>query len=384
MNIIKKTFIFMLSATICLGLTGCTNKVDKLMSEGNYKEAYDIMKDDPKKYSDVYDECRYNLAAEYFDKKEYAKAYECLKDNKFKDASELMDKVKPLYMNKKILKDVKKGYEYIVDNVKNGWKGKSYLDIDGTEIEAKDYYYAMGDLISSVIKKIDSNEYTIDDNKDEIENIVGYIPDDIQTLRLNLNALQKYFTTNRNEYALNSTTFLFINEDKDYVQTFIDSNDCGHFQFIKLYEMVENEKISSLALSCILGLYKSYGADVQFNDYIDVNWNKATRGYDYCAPNSQWNRILAWENNVKIECEQYLDGADGLVKYYVDNSNGYNFKFISFYTIIYDGNDNHIATEYSRKENVTEDPIEMEFRIKNVDFNTEYKWVTYTCGILNQ
>ena len=73
-----------------------------------------------------------------------------------------------------------------------------------------------------------------------------------------------------------------------------------------------------------------------------------------------------------------------MVKCYVDNSNGYNFKFISFYTIIYDGNDNHIATEYSRKENVTEDPIEMEFRIKNVDFNTEYKWVTYTCGILNQ
>lgn len=117
--------------------------------------------------------------------------------------------------------------------------------------------------------------------------------------------------------------------------------------------------------------------------HIDVIWNYSTRGYDFCAPNNQWERPLNWENNLQIDWEQYLDGTDGVSVGYIQNPNNLNFKLISIYTIIYDQDDNYISTEYSRKENVIGESIEMEFRIENVQFDKDYKWVTYTFGILN-
>lgn len=379
----KKCFCFMLSMLICFGLTGCSNKVDQLMSEKNYKAAYNIMKDNPDKYSDIYDECRYNLAKQYYKSKKYAQSYKLLKNNDYKKSSKLLKEVKPLYMNQKYLNEVNKTYDNIINKVNSSWKGKIYLNIDGTEIDSKDFYYAMGSLIESIIQKIDNNEYDIEENKSEVKNIVGYLPEDVQTLRSDLSKLQKYFITDKSEYALGKTSNLFRDINKNYVQTYVDSNENGHFLFNNLYNMIDAEKISPLAFSCILALYKAYGAEITIDNYIDVSWNKSTKGYDFCAPNNQWGKILNWENNLQIDWEQYLDGTDGVAKAYIHNPNGLNFKFISIYTIIYDGNDNYISTDYSRKENLIGDTIEMEFRIKNVQFDTDYKWVTYTLGMLN-
>lgn len=383
MNNIKKALCLLLSTTLCFGLSGCSNKVEQLMSEKNYKEAYEIMKSNPSKYSDTFDECRYNIAKQYYKNKNYVKAYKYLKNNTYKKATKLTKKVKPLYMNQTYVKNVNDTYNNIIDNVNDSWEGKTYLDIDGTEIESKEYYYSMARLIDSIIQKIDNNEYDLKKNKSEVKNIVGYLPDNTQTLRTDLQKLQKYFTSDPNKYALNSTSFLFRDSSKNYIQTYIDSNNNGHFLFNDLYTMFKNEKISPLAFSCILALYKSYGAEIKIDDYVDVVWNYSTRGYDFCAPNNQWERLLNWENNLQIDWEQYLDGTDGVAVGYIQNPNNLNFKLISIYTIIYDQDDNYISTEYSRKENEIGDSIEMEFRIENVQFDKDYKWVTYTFGILN-
>lgn len=112
MKLRRKILVSMFSIAL---LAGCTAKdeVSPLMEEGKYKEAYEVIEEEPnnKEYQSKKDEVAFHLAQSAADKEDYDSALKFLQDNVFEGAKELKAEVEKKKVDADFLKDMAKALD---------------------------------------------------------------------------------------------------------------------------------------------------------------------------------------------------------------------------------------------------------------------------------
>lgn len=139
--------------------SGCSNvnKVEKLIEEENYSEAYEEIQNDPEKYAEFRDEVTYNLAKASADEGDYAQALEYLDNNSLDEAKVLKDEVTLKKNDEDFLADMAKA-----------------LDARYAALDEQEKYFSKDSHIIPIKAELDIIEsyYDKDFYDDELEELV--------------------------------------------------------------------------------------------------------------------------------------------------------------------------------------------------------------------
>lgn len=122
----KKYLNYLLCLLMVFFMTGCSNKVEKLMKDENYSEALSVIKENDGKYDEYEDECRYLLAKKNIENTDYEKAYSLLQDNDFNGAKELQEDIQDDYNKQVSANDFIDRYENLVSKAQSRAGGANF------------------------------------------------------------------------------------------------------------------------------------------------------------------------------------------------------------------------------------------------------------------
>lgn len=122
----KKSLKYLLCMLVLFFMTGCSNKVEKLMKDENYLEALNVIKESNGKYDEYKDECRYLLAKQNIEDNDYDNAYSLLQDNNFKGAKELQEDIEDEYNKQVSANNFIDRYENLVSEAQSRAGGTNF------------------------------------------------------------------------------------------------------------------------------------------------------------------------------------------------------------------------------------------------------------------
>lgn len=339
-------FAFVLSI-----ITGCTNKVEELINDGDYYQAKELILEDEEKYKDYKNEVFYHLGTEYYDNESYKEAYDHLSQIDYKDSKDKAQKAQEYYNTQESVEKVMDEYNDILD------------EMDSKSRNGYWYYMNLGYKLD-VLKKSAKNN-SLEDCESLFETIFGYKPESIKEVNDNVANLQKYIIWDENEYFIYHVNELI---GSNYTTGERDSNS-GSITISKVDKFLEDKKISHRTLACMLVVFNDYGCTVESNkNTIVIKCEKATRGYDFCITSDDSNSSFPNKNTVSLETT-----SDSHVKITINNTTK-KLKFFSLYIYFTDSNGNKITSDYKRIENTTKKKISYttEDKISSYSFNYSY------------
>lgn len=359
----KKYIILVLTVVLMLSLCGCSNKVDRLIEQEQYEEALLIMEKKPDKYKDLYDEIRYNVALNSFNNNELEKAIDLLTDNNYDNAQTLLNDVQNLKSAIKIEEIYNEMKKEIEEYNPDKWNPNfDYMD-------SADFYFKIKEMLD------ETNDIIVRDNKldNAIKNFVeifGYEPTTIEEAENALTNLSDEL--NFDEY--HSSEFFYYHV-LDYVMTTLtresefvrfDLTETSGFMIIeKPYSFLKSEEISEKVFAYLLGTCENMGASISRdlekiiitfkNTQSDSYWS---RGYYYCAPNSQYSKISKFNDNVKYTIEEIgLDEVGVWTENIITNEEKYNIEYISMNAILIAEDGKHVGATSILLEDINEEEI---------------------------
>lgn len=358
-KLMKKISLCILAVLIISVIGGCSkNEVKELMEAKNYDDAYILIQKDKEKYSVYSDECRFYIALSAYKDNDFKKAYEFLESNEFSKSENLINEVKPLYDNIIAIDKIRDNYNQMLYEVKKSQSNSSL------QKEVSWFYMDLGHRLNNINDELYRTD-SVDSQKEALEQIFGFTPKSIEEAKALISSLQEVVVSDKDYYHLPSVTEFISDNNKD-ISLNIDDN-FGYMIINNVNSFLLERKISEETFANMMGILHDYGAEISFDDKIVIKWHKQTRGYDYCAPLEQQEKLQTWMDNSvsngRIEVISVENGI-GYMNSVIDNPESLNFKFISIYSEFRDERGKITDTYYIRVENVTGNviriPVEME------------------------
>lgn len=394
-----KKIISVLLLLSIVALSGCSSNVNGLIERGQYEEALAIIEKEPDKYADLYDEVRYRVAEKAFENNEFEKVISLVEDNQYEGAPALLAETKYNlastalqnneyelaigYLENNNHKDaptllthtyeLKAAYEIetfynemlaeIEDHNPDKWN-PNFDYMDGT-----DFYLRISDLLN------ETNDIIIRDNKvdnaaEMFKDIFGYEPttttqakDAIQQLSSDM-GFEKFYDSPFCYYQGLYYVMDTLTKHSDYVR-FEMTSTSGFMVIEQPYQFLQEKGISTKTFAYLLGTCKDMGAEIERDaERIIVTFENVqsdsyySRGYFYCAPNSQHDRLSDFFNKLGFSIDQWgLDEIGVWMDITVANPGKHDLKYLSIDAVLINVNGEHLETASVLLKNVSDTEI---------------------------
>lgn len=395
----KKVMCVALILSTVLCFSGCTANVNTLIKEGKYEEALAIIEENPDQYSDVYDEVRYRVAEIALENNEFEKVVSLLDDNLHNGAPVLLNEAK---YNLAYIAFQNNDYELAVRYLENNtyeqatallasvYELKTAYEIEAfynemlSEIEeynpnkwnpnfdymdGTDFYLRISDMLNETYDII-IRDNKLDNAVEAFTDIFGYEPtsatqakDDIEQLTEDLRFELFYdspFCYYQGLYYVMDT----LTKHSNFVR--FEMTDTSGFMVVeKPYQFLKEKGISPKTFAYLLGTCKDMGAEIDRDaEKIIVTFENVqsdsyySRGYYYCAPNSQHDKLSDFYSKLGFSIETW--GCDDIgvwMDVTITNPGKHNLKYLSVDAVLINVNGEHLETASVLLKNVSDTEI---------------------------
>ena len=336
----KKLVILILCMACSFVFCACGADVNELIEQGKYEDALELIEKNPNKYenaSDLIDSINNQMTA-------------CEIENCYKEMLAEIEETNPDTFNA--------NFDYL---------------------EGADFYLKIKDMLDEV-NNIIVRDNSIDNAKDGFVNIFGYEPKSISETKDAINEL--YDTLGFEEYYDSEFFYLQalysimweLTRDSESVR--YEMTDSSGFMIIEQpYRLLKDKGVSAQTFAYLLGVCENMGGQVsRDSERIIVTFENSdseiyySRGYYYCAPNSQCEQIDGFLNNVEISIGTWgLDDIGVWNEVTLTSDSKYDIKNLSIDAILINVDGEHIATDSILLNDIND---------KNITFTLEFDDVT--------
>lgn len=393
-----KRMIILVLLTI-VALSGCTSNVNGLIEKGQYEEALAIIEEAPDKYADLYDEVRYKVAEKAFENNEFEKVISLVENNQYEGASTLLADTKYnlasvalqnnefelaiAYLENNTHEDADELLAHTYE-LKAAYEIETFYNEMLTEIEeynpdkwnsnfdymdGTDFYLRISDLLNETYDII-IRDNKIDNAKEMFTDIFGYEPettaqakDAIQQLTQDM-GFEKFYDSPFSYYQCLYYVMDTLTKHSDYVR-FEMTNTSGFMVIEQPYQFLQDKGISTKTFAYLLGTCKDMGAEIDRDaEIIIVTFENVqsdsyySRGYFYCAPNSQHDELLDFYSKLGFSIDSWgLDEVGVWMDITVSNPGKHKLKYLSIDGILINVNGEHLETASVLLKNVSDTEI---------------------------
>lgn len=393
-----KRMIILVLLTI-VTLSGCTSNVNGLIEKGQYEEALAIIEEAPDKYADLYDEVRYKVAEKAFENNEFEKVISLVENNQYEGASTLLADTKYnlasvalqnnefelaiAYLENNTHEDADELLAHTYE-LKAAYEIETFYNEMLTEIEeynpdkwnsnfdymdGTDFYFRISDLLNETYDII-IRDNKIDNAKEMFTDIFGYEPettaqakDAIQQLTQDM-GFEKFYDSPFSYYQCLYYVMDTLTKHSDYVR-FEMTNTSGFMVIEQPYQFLQDKSISTKTFAYLLGTCKDMGAEIERDaEKIIVTFENVqsdsyySRGYFYCAPNSQHDELLDFYSKLGFSIDSWgLDEVGVWMDITVSNPGKHKLKYLSIDGILINVNGEHLETASVLLKNVSDTEI---------------------------
>lgn len=359
----KRILCTILSLSILLCISGCSANVNDLISKGKYEDALALIEKNPDKYVDIYDEVRYQVAKQVIEQNDFERAIVLLTDNKNELAPTLLDTA----YNSMTAVKIESFYKAMLDEIEDYNPDKLSTDFD--YLETSDFYLRICDMLNEV------NDIIVRDNKmdnamQQFVDIFGYEPSSIDQAK---NAIKQLYEDLEFETYYDSPFYYYkalhyvmddLAKNSEFIR-FELTETSGFVVVEKPYQFLQDKGLSAKTFAYLLGVCESMGATInRDSEKIIITFENTqsdsyySRGYYYCAPNSQHTEILDFLSNLSFKINQW--GADDIGTWMTvtaRNKAAHNLRFLSINAILVNAGGKHIGTTSVLLKNVSDQEI---------------------------
>lgn len=394
-----KKLISLLLLLSIVALSGCSSNVDGLIEKGQYEEALAIIEEAPDKYADIYDEVRYKVAENAFENNEFEKVISLVENNQYEGASALLADAKYNLASAALQNNE---FELAIDYLENNthddaaelltrtYELKAAYEIETfyneilTEIEeynpdkwnpnfdymdGTDFYLRISDSLNETYDII-IRDNKIDNAKEMFTDIFGYEPDTtaqakdaIQQLAQDM-GFEKFYDSPFSYYQCLYYVMDTLTKHSDYVR-FEMTNTSGFMIIEQPYQFLRDKGISTKTFAYLLGTCKDMGAEIERDaEKIIVTFENAqsdsyySRGYYYCIPNSQHNKLADFQSNLGVSIGKWGCDETGVwMDVTMTNPKKYNIKYFSVDAVLINVNGKHLETASVLLKNISDTEI---------------------------
>lgn len=393
-----KRMIILVLLTI-VALSGCTSNVNGLIEKGQYEEALAIIEEAPDKYADLYDEVRYKVAEKAFENNEFEKVISLVENNQYEGASTLLADTKYnlasvalqnnefelaiAYLENNTHEDADELLAHTYE-LKAAYEIETFYNEMLTEIEeynpdkwnsnfdymdGTNFYLRISDLLNETYDII-IRDNKIDNAKEMFTDIFGYEPettaqakDAIQQLTQDM-GFEKFYDSPFSYYQCLYYVMDTLTKHSDYVR-FEMTNTSGFMVIEQPYQFLQDKGISTKTVAYLLGTCKDMGAEIERDaEKIIVTFENVqsdsyySRGYFYCAPNSQHDELLDFYSKLGFSIDSWgLDEVGVWMDITVSNPGKHKLKYLSIDGILINVNGEHLETASVLLKNVSDTEI---------------------------
>ena len=368
----KKIIAILLLLSVILCTSSCTTNVNNLIEKGKYEEALVIMEKNPEKYTDLYDETRYKLAEECFSN-DLEKTIALLQENHYEQAPTLLNDAYNLKFAIEIETHLNEMKSEIEAHNPDKWTPNfDYMD------EA-DYYLKINDKLNEAYDII-VRDNNLDNALEIFIEIFGYMPDSTTQAKDAIKNLlddlgfEKFYDSPFFYYQALDYVMGTLTKNSEFVR--FELTDTSGFMVVEQpYQFLQTKKISAKTFANLLGVCINMGAEIKRDsEKIIVTFKNIqsdtyySRGYFYCAPNSQHAEISKFKDKVNISIKRWgIDEVGVWMDVILTNPDGFDLKYLSMNSILITVDGKHIETASKLLKNVND---------KEITFTLDFKDVT--------
>lgn len=394
----KKLISLLLLLSIVV-LSGCSTNVDDLIEKGKYEEALAIIEEAPDKYADLYDEVRYKVAEKAFENNEFEKVISLVENNQYEGSSALLANTKYNLASAALQNnEFELAIGYLENNthedaaelltrtyeLKAAYEIETFYNKMLAEIEeynpdkwnpnfdymdGTDFYLRISDSLNETYDII-IRDNKIDNAKEMFTDIFGYEPettaqakDAIQQLTQDM-GFEKFYDSPFSYYQCLYYVMDTLTKHSDYVR-FEMTNTSGFMVIEQPYQFLQDKGISTKTFAYLLGTCKDMGAEIERDaEKIIVTFENVqsdsyySRGYFYCAPNSQHDELLDFYSKLGFSIDSWgLDEVGAWMDITVSNPGKHNLKYLSIDAVLINVNGEHLETASVLLKNVSDTEI---------------------------
>ena len=359
----KKFICIVLILCIVICISGCSANVNDLLKEGKYQEALVIVEENPSKYADMYDEVKYFVAEQAITDGDYQTAIELLKDNKYKDASVLLNSV----LNLSVAVEIENEYNMMLKEIEDYNPDKWNPKFD--YMESSDFYLKIKDMLDETYDII-VRDNKVDNATKKFAEIFGYEPTTIEQAKNAITKLSddlkfnEYYDSEFFYYHVLDYVMTTLTRESEFVR--FELTDTSGFMIIeKPYEFLQSKGISTKVFAYLLGSCESMGASIsRDSEKIIVTYKNTqtetywSRGYFYCAPNSQYDEIAKFSDNVSVSIDEIgLDDVGVWTDVTITNEEKHHIKYLSMNAILVSEDGKHVGATSILLEDTNKEKI---------------------------
>lgn len=394
----KKLISLLLLLSIVV-LSGCSTNVDDLIEKGQYEEALAIIEEAPDKYADLYDEVRYKVAEKAFENNKFEKVISLVENNQYEGSSALLANTKYNLASAALQNnEFELAIGYLENNthedaaelltrtyeLKAAYEIETFYNKMLAEIEeynpdkwnpnfdymdGTDFYLRISDSLNETYDII-IRDNKIDNAKEMFTDIFGYEPettaqakDAIQQLTQDM-GFEKFYDSPFSYYQCLYYVMDTLTKHSDHVR-FEMTNTSGFMVIEQPYQFLQDKGISTKTFAYLLGTCKDMGAEIERDaEKIIVTFENVqsdsyySRGYFYCAPNSQHDELLDFYSKLGFSIDSWgLDEIGVWMDITVSNPEKHNLKYLSIDAVLINVNGEHLETASVLLKNVSETEI---------------------------
>lgn len=305
----------------------------------------------------------FKLAENAIDNEDYEKAITLLADNSNENAAALLTSVYEL----KSAFEIDTFYNEMLSEIEahnpDEWK-PNFDYLDGT-----DYYLRISDMLNEVYDII-IRDNGVDNAVEKFTDIFGYEPTSktqaigaIEQLSNDM-GFDKFYDSPFSYYQGLSYVMDTLTKHSDFVR-FEMTSTSGFMVIEQPHQFLQEKGISARTFAYLLGTCKDMGAEISRDaERIIITFENIesdtyySRGYFYCAPNSQHAEISRFVDNVGVSIDRWgLDEIGVWMDITLTNPTKHNLKFLSIDAVLINVNGEHLETASVLLKNVSDKEI---------------------------
>lgn len=326
----------------------------------------------------------YKLAEIAVDAEKYEDAIDLLVDNSNSYAPALLARVYEL----KTAYDIEVLYNEMLDEIEeyNPDKWNPNFDyMDGT-----DFYLRISDMLKETYDII-IRDNKLDNAVDAFKDVFGYEPtsttqakEDIEQLSIDM-GFEKFYDSPFCYYQGLYYVMDTLSKHSDFVR-FEMTTTSGFMIVEQPYQFLKEKGISAKTFAYLLGTCKDMGAEIARDaEKIIVTFENVqsdsyySRGYYYCAPNSQHDELLDFYSELGFSIDRW--GCDEIgvwMDITITNPGKHNIKYLSVDAVLVNVNGEHLETASILLKNASD--TEITFTLDFYDVTME-ALIEKTCSV---
>lgn len=322
------------------------------LENNNYEQSTSLLAD-----------INYKLAEIAIDAEMYEEAINLLTDNSNENASVLLARVFEL----KTAYEIETFYNEMVNEIEEFNPDKWNPDFD--YMDGTDFYLRIGDTLNE-IRDIIIRDNKLDNAIEMFKDVFGYEPTSITQAQKDIEqlsndmGLEEFYDSPFCYYQGLYYVMDTLSKHSAFVR-FEMTNTSGFMVIEQPYQFLQEKGISARTFAYLLGICKDMGAEIdRDSERIIVTFENTqndsyySRGYYYCAPNSQHDELLEYYSDLGFLINRW--GCDEIgvwMDITITNPEKHDLKYLSVDAILINVSGEHLETASILLENISDSEI---------------------------